>query len=506
VTVVAPRPPAEADTVPANPRGLARLTALVRRLPAACWACAAIAVVNAGVWAVIVPPFQVPDEIDHAAYVQYVAEKGDLPRPSARPSDYGPDLAHAAGGLPYTVEGKVNWSAANSRGVREQLRRAGSTPGDVGVGGGSTNNPPLYYLLEAVPYKIASGSNYFNTLLAMRLMSALLAGITVLFSYLFIREVLPGTRWAWTVGALAVAFQPVFGFIGGGVNNDNLLYAAGAALLFVLARAFRRGLTPLLGLALGGTLLVGLMAKSGFLGVVPGVLLGLAFLIWRAESARRRAALLGAGAATLASAVPFAAWMVVNQQVFDRVATTTSGFTAAPVEQAATVSGQLSYLWQFFLPRAPFMYDHFTDYPLWDTYFQGFVGRFGWFQYQFPLWVHWLALGVVAVLLVLAAVALSRAHLFRTGRWPELLTYVVLLGGLALLVNVAAYRFHSTHFLSFEQTRYLFPLLGLWGLLVAVAARGAGRRWGPVVGGVLVVLVMAHSLAAMLLTLSRYYA
>jgi hypothetical protein len=290
------------------------------------------------------------------------------------------------------------------------------------------------------------------------------------------------------------------------VNNDNLLYAAGAALLFVIARAFRLGLTPWRGVALGLVLLTGLMAKSGFLGLVPGVAVGVALLVWRAGPQRRRAALAGGALAAAVAAVPFLAWGVVNERVFDRTATTTGGLTSSTIERSATVNDQLSYLWQYFLPKLPFMTDRFGPYPLWDTYFQGFVGRLGWFQYQFPLWVHWVALGICSVLVVLVAMAVSRAHLLRSGRWMELATYVALFGGLVLIVNVAGYRFSLTHVASFEQTRYLFPMLGLWGLFVAVAARGAGRRWGPVVGGALVVLVMAHSLFAMLLTLQRYYA
>jgi hypothetical protein len=292
----------------------------------------------------------------------------------------------------------------------------------------------------------------------------------------------------------------------GGVNNDVLMYTAGAALLYVLALAFRQGLTPRLGVALGLTMLVGLLAKSSFLGLVPGVLLGCALLAWR-DRARRRQTALATGIGAAVAAVPFGLWMVANEHLFDRVATTTAGFTSSTVNQAATLGGQLSYLWGYFLPRLPFTGDYYPgEYPLWDTYFQAFVGRFGWFQYGFPDWVNWGALPVFLALAALAAVAIARARPLRTGRWIELVTYAALLGGLTLLVNVAGYRYKIVNDVAFEQVRYLFPLLGLWGLFVAAAARGAGRRLAPAVAGFLLVLVMAHSLFAMLLTLSRYYA
>ena len=48
----------------------------VRRIPRAGRICFAIAFVNAAVWGVVVPPFQVPDEISHFGYAQYFAETG----------------------------------------------------------------------------------------------------------------------------------------------------------------------------------------------------------------------------------------------------------------------------------------------------------------------------------------------------------------------------------------------------------------------------------------------
>jgi hypothetical protein len=48
-------------------------------------------------------------------------------------------------------------------------------------------------------------------------------------------------------------------------------------------------------------------------------------------------------------------------------------------------------------------------------------------------------------------------------------------------------------------------MLGLWGLVVALAARGAGRRWGPVVGTLLIVLLFAHDLFSQLQVIARYY-
>ena len=175
------------------------------------------------------------------------------------------------------------------------------------------NYPPLYYALETIPYNAGHGLDFLDRLFLMRLLSALLAGVTVALVFCFLRELLPGTPWVWTVGALAVAFQPVFGFMSGGVNNDDLLYACGAALFFLVARAFRRGLTPGLGVALGLVAAAGLLTKQSIAGLFPGAALGLAWLVWRTPPERRRTAAASVAAAGAILVVPAALWAYASR-------------------------------------------------------------------------------------------------------------------------------------------------------------------------------------------------
>jgi hypothetical protein len=154
------------------------------------------------------------------------------------------------------------------------------------------------------------------------------------------------------------------------------------------------------------------------------------------------------------------------------------------------------------------MHDQFIGYPefpLWDSYLQGFVGRFGWFQFGFPEWVSGLAAVLMAAVLVLAAVALWRGRARLRERWAELACYSVLALSVPLAISIVAYRYRTGTGHSFEQARYLLVLLGLYAAVVALAARGAGARWARSVGAVLVLAMMAQSLFAMLLTIGRYY-
>lgn len=473
-------------------------------LPRALWVCAAIGVVNAACWAVITPSFWVPDEPSHAGYAQYLAETGQLPRSggtvkSGRPEGMGGEQSLLFGYLSFQATGKPPWTQTMDRDLRRALASPNLPRTSYGQALDATSNPPLYYLLEAIPYRVFHGASYLDRLLAMRLFSALFAGLTVLFTYLFLRQLLPGHPWAWTTGALTVAFQPVFGFISGGINADALVYAAAAAVLWTVARAFRRGLDLRTGTAIGLAMAAGLLSKPIVIGLVPGLLVVFAVLALRQPT--RRPAVLGAAAALGITLLTNAAMTALSA----------SRIIEVPAADAPRLSGTVAladragYIWQTLLPRLPFMDDQFPVYPLWGVYFKGFIGRLGWNEYEFPGGWYWVALVIFAGIAALAGRALwaHRQSVWRR-RW-ELVSYAALFLGLVAAVAVAGYGYRQDKGMDFEQARYLFPLLGLYGALIAVAAIGGGRRLGPAVGALLVVLAMGHSLFAMLLTLGRYY-
>jgi 4-amino-4-deoxy-L-arabinose transferase-like glycosyltransferase len=485
-----------------------RAAARLRSAPRALWACALVATVNAMVWAVVTPSWQVPDEPVHVAYAQWIAETGDLPRPlNTLPGvfDLSPELKQAVELSDFGHQTTPIWRADLGEALRSTLGGDLEREREEGAGA-AANYPPLYYAAEAIPYKLASGGTILDRLLLMRFLSALLAGLTAAFTFLFVRELLPATPWAWTVGALAVALQPVAAFVSGGVNADVLLWTASAAVFWLLARVFRRGLTMRRAVGIGLALLAAMLTKGAAFALVPGVAVGLLVAAARVPRAERRraAGILAVGGAV--AAVPFAVWLWANDNIWDRGGgTTAAGFTSG---DTGTIRDQLSYLWQFFLPKLPFMNEQFPaypEYPLWDSYFQGFVGRFGYFNYGFPMWVNWLGLAVAVVVLVLAARALVRSRGSIRRRLPELAVYALLLLTTVLLVGVAGYRFRINVGLNFEQTRYLFVALPLYGALMALAARG-GRRFGPALGTGLVLLCVGWNLFAVLLTIERYYA
>lgn len=480
-----------------------------RTVPRMAWACAAVAIGNAAVWAVVTPPFQVSDEPIHVGYAQWLAETGRLPSTAVaelEESAFAPDYQAVLEAMPFSLEGKPSWSERQEEDLRRRLEGDLSRRAESGAWTAATY-PPLYYAFEAVPARLGSSLSPLDRLFLLRLSSTLLAGLTVLCVFLFLRELMPSAPWAWTVGALAVAFQPVFGFMAGGVNNDNLLFALSALLLTLLARAFRRGLTPRLGVAIGLTLAAGALTKPAIYGVLPGAALGLFLLAWRARRLGDRDPLRGAALAGVVFVAVTVCWYVIDANLFGRgPADATKGIGTG--SKPTSLFSQLSYLWQFYLPRLPFMGEKFPGYPrypVWDVLIQGFIGRFGYFQYGFPMWAYRLGLCVLIAVAAVAGVAVVRARAVRR-RWPEATTYLAMAAGLVVLMGFVGYRYVVSTGANFEQARYFFPLLGLYGAVVALAARGVGARWGPAAGAFLIVLAMGHSLLSMMITVARYYA
>jgi len=144
--------------------------------------------------------------------------------------------------------------------------------------------------------------------------------------------------------------------------------------------------------------------------------------------------------------------------------------------------------------------------PFWQIYVQGFIGRFGFYEYEFPILVEVAVAAVLFAVAALGAWFVWRAVLRPRRAWGELSTYVLMVLGNFMLVTYLAYFYrHATGGLDFEQARYLFPLIPLYGLAVAAACRALGPRRGRILGGVLVVLAGAHAVGAVLLTLGRFY-
>jgi 4-amino-4-deoxy-L-arabinose transferase-like glycosyltransferase len=486
-----------------------RLAGLLARVPTAGWICALIACLNAVSWSLITPPFQVPDEQAHFAYVEELARTHRLPTSSTQ--QYAPDEVRAledlqVGRVSLQPQHGTIATRAEQHGLERGLAAGtgASSPG-VGAAGDAASEPPLYYALEAIPYELGAGGGVLDQLALMRLLSAAMAGVTALCAFLFMREALPRTPGAWTVAGLAVAFMPALGSISGAVNPEAMLCAVAAAIFYCLARAFRRGLTPCLAVVIGVLTAVGFLTKLNFLGLAPGVFLGLVVLTrrsWRVHGADRALRVLAPALGI--AATPVFAYIAINLLSHHQ----TLGFSSHALASTARRSmlGEVNYIWQLYLPRLPGMHVDFGDIsPIRDLWFDGLVGDYGFEDTFFPRWVDTLAAIPLAAILGLAA---REAYMRRSAlraRLAEFGLYLAMALGLLVLVGASSYLWFPDEAAGFPEPRYVLPLSTLFAAVLALAARGGGRRWGAAAGALIVVLFMAHDLFSQLQVIARYY-
>jgi 4-amino-4-deoxy-L-arabinose transferase-like glycosyltransferase len=474
---------------------------LIHGVPRVAVVCALIAVLNAVCWSLITPPFQVPDEPAHFAYVKQLAETGSPPHIT---SEYtSPEEIATIDVLRfYKIRQRPQVhsiaSASAERMFERQLKEIPRSHGSLAAGV-ATSQPPLYYALEIVPYDLAG--NVLDRLQLMRLLSAAMAALTAIFVFLFLREALPAEPWTWTVGALSIALVPLLGFMSGAVNPDTLLFGVSAATFYVLARAFRRGLNTGAAAAIGGVAAIGLLTKLNYLGFLPGIFFAVVALALREPRASRRAR-----GARVALAIGLALSPAVAYVIRGLVTGLPLGVASAALGSFhGPLGSELDYIWQLYLPRLPGTSSYFPGLFTQRMWFERYVGLYGWLDTQFPNWVYNLALIPTAAIALLAGRALFEGRAALRRRAVEIAVYAVMAIGLLFLIGTASYQTFPLHDAEFIQSRYLLPLVPLLGAVLVLGARGAGRRWGPVAGTLIVVAFLAHDIFSQLLVVGRYY-
>jgi 4-amino-4-deoxy-L-arabinose transferase-like glycosyltransferase len=342
----------------------------------------------------------------------------------------------------------------------------------------------------------------------MRLLTALLAGVTALCAFLTVRELAPTRQWLAVGAGLLVAFHPMAAFMSGVVNNDAGVNAAAALLIFLLVRGLRRGLTVPLGLALGATLALLPAMKATGTALYPAAAVGILGMVWRRHG---RADLAPYGALAGAALGALVLRRVVTSAL--EAPSVAAGQTAGSASVGGTVSRILeqpdvyaSYTWQMFLPRLPFMNDlHVQKWPAFDVFIEGGWAAFGWLVIRFPQWVYLVivALSLAMAALCVAAVVRHRPAARRLG-W-ELAVLVVAVAGVVAGVE-GAYFTGSPRAVPAEQGRYVFTALVPLAAIAVGGALAFRDRVAVVLASALAVAVIVLGFASQVLSLSRFFA
>jgi hypothetical protein len=476
---------------------------------------ALLAFLNAAAWSLITPAFDAPDEPDHFAYGQYLAETGRAPSNVPRPA-YSADERRALDELRTLTsnergDGKPPWLPDVEREWRGRGAGGGDGPlarDDAGRQATSTAlHSPLYYSLLVPSYEAVGGASIFSELWAMRMMSALLGAIVAACAVAIARELLPRRPLLAAAAGLLVAFQPMFGFMSGVVNNDMGVNAAAAVLVYLLVRGLMRGLTVRLALATGAMLVVTPLMKGTGFALYPAAIVGLGAMLWRL---RDRLAWLRPGAAVAVTAgAAFATWSAVSSSFHRSTVTTPGG--GAPGSDAPGLDQPLdlaAYLWQVFLPKLSFMTEFWPSYswPFFDLWIVRGFAAFGWYAMTFPDWVYWaiaaVAVGIAALFL---ATLVRRRDAVRRLLLPLIVLALVIAG---VIGGVHAYYFPDDGprigYIP-EQGRYAFPAITALATLTVGSLLALPRRFVAYAAAGLATAMMTLDYAAQLLALTRFY-
>jgi 4-amino-4-deoxy-L-arabinose transferase-like glycosyltransferase len=414
--------------------------------------------------AVAVPPWQGPDEPKHFEYIRLLIDKRDvflgerrLPNLSdASPQLQGQIIASLA---QHHYWEYVGWlpSGPTTPAVLPQ-RFDDVWPQGTGL---QLHRPSLYYYLAVAVVWPLQGASLESQLLAVRLFSALLSVLTVYVTYLAARQLAPGKAYLPLASAAFVATLPMHVFVGGAVNNDNLVTLAGAVCTLGLLAGLRSGFGwRQLGLAFGG-LALAIATKRVGVALAPALALAILYWLWGNGKWCR---LAGLAASALAILTVGLAWQIapMREAVVGYAFNSLSQFTN--LSRVSLASPEVQAL----------LLRHVA------ALFCSFWGIFGWFNVLLGVEVY-AVLALATGLCLLGFALWLRGLLGRSSRnQSPRRTFVV--GGLLLLTALAVTALALLERLSYlsphelPQGRYLFVAITPIAIVLALGARTLAPR------------------------------
>ncbi|HEY8515562.1 MAG TPA: glycosyltransferase family 39 protein [Candidatus Binatia bacterium] len=396
-------------------------------------------------YSVVAPPFENPDEVEHARYAVFLADHRRLPRllGDCVRMAFHPPLYHALL-APLAAATGVDYERVF---LGYALNRDPSTPGVILAHG---------FPDERFPY--ADGPRFVH---AARLLTILPGVVLLFFTWKLARVVLGGTGPPLVATALAASL-PQLQYISASLNHDALAAAAGAGVAYASVLLFARP-TARIAACAGLALSVGLLTKASSVALVPVPLLALALSPAGPVARRLRLALLVA----VVPAVLAGWWYVEQWRELG------SPFPTARLVRDTWVGFGLRRT----EPFAGVDYWHFAR-----NVYESFVFKAGLMHVAGPsvAYVVWLPF--------VAAALCGLARLARARRTLPLAVGVVCLTAALLSFNQSV---------SSPQGRYLFPVLPVLAVAATSAGLAAFRARFAVVAGGYVALLALTSLATL---------
>src|SRR3990167_3812140 len=247
---------------------------------------------NALSWIILIPVWQYPDEQAHFAQVQDFAELGQVP--NGNNTSYEIALSEKILGternsfgnnkFTYHPEYKLNYSSKYFGPQEDEIINLSKSTQAQLVKNEATANPPLYYFLGSIAYKLFVDGSLFTRVYAVRLLSAIFFLATVITSYQIAKLIFEKNEILRMVLPALVTFKPMFVFASTGVLPDTLTNFLFGSILFFSLKIIKDGFKFSTLALIVLTIVLGVSTRQQFLISVPIVLAAVLYQIFRHPS------------------------------------------------------------------------------------------------------------------------------------------------------------------------------------------------------------------------------
>jgi len=239
---------------------------------------------NALTWIVLIPVWQYPDEQAHFAQVQDIAELRKVPINNVDTS-YEIALSEKILGTQrdgfgnnkytYHPEYKIDFSETKTGLFEESIINLPISSRTTLVKHESTFNPPIYYIMSSVVYKLFYTGNLFVRIFAIRVMSAAIFIGTIFLTYKIGKIIFYKYYGLSLVLSSLVAFKPMLVYSSSGILPDSLVNLLFTIMIYIGLKIVINGLRKEYIALFVAVTLIGIMTRQQFLLSVPMVLTAL---------------------------------------------------------------------------------------------------------------------------------------------------------------------------------------------------------------------------------------